>query len=168
MALASDLFFNDADWLDTSSIRLAHPAVPHAVAETLGVRSLRSVIRQTLDVRSLRPVIMQVFHLSTHSSSFTPPLSPLPPSPPSHPSPHPRYQKDKLESSSSYGGFKTTLFCPTPDMIQDALRVDSRPCLRMLWDVLNLADHLGCSRFHIYLDWRHHPNMSLLHPGLSR
>ncbi|GFR39739.1 hypothetical protein Agub_g221, partial [Astrephomene gubernaculifera] len=41
MAPASELFFNDAEWLDTRDVQLAHGALPQATAEALGVRSLR-------------------------------------------------------------------------------------------------------------------------------
>ena len=41
MAPTSQLFFNDAEWLESSGLRLVHPGIAQATAEALGVRSLR-------------------------------------------------------------------------------------------------------------------------------
>ncbi|GAX84471.1 hypothetical protein CEUSTIGMA_g11891.t1 [Chlamydomonas eustigma] len=109
---ASQLFFNDADWLETSEMRLAHPSLDHATAEALGVRSLR-------------------YHHEVDSS------------------------------------MTLALPCPAPQQIRDRLLQESRPCMSMLWELVELGDLLGAPRLHFVLDMRHHGTQSLLHPGLA-
>lgn len=43
-----------------------------------------------------------------------------------------------------------------------------RPCLALLWDLLELADLLGAPRLHLVLDHRQHQTQSLLHAGLAQ
>lgn len=44
---------------------------------------------------------------------------------------------------------------------------DPRPVMAMLWELLELADLLGCPRLHLCVDHRQHPTQSLLTPGLA-
>lgn len=41
MSAASDLYYNDATWLESGGLRLAHAGLPQMTAEALGVRSMR-------------------------------------------------------------------------------------------------------------------------------
>lgn len=54
------------------------------------------------------------------------------------------------------------LSCLTPNTPQDP-----RPVMAMLWELLELADLLGCPRLHLCVDHRQHPTQSLLTPGLA-
>ena len=44
---------------------------------------------------------------------------------------------------------------------------DPRPVMAMLWELLELADLLGCPRLHLCVDHRQHPTQSLLTLGLA-
>ncbi len=66
---AAQLHYNDAAWLSPEGVCLAHPALPHATAEALGVRSLRHA-------RSTQVGTGGVAHIPGHSTADRGPPGP--------------------------------------------------------------------------------------------